>query len=168
MLGFFDGSFAEDHPYRHITAVPGRGYRPALWLLGSSDYSAHVAALLGVPFSFAYHFAPANMIAALAAYRSAFSPRSCSTRPTSCSVSPSCAPRPTSGPAGWPPRAPGFLRLRTGRPGLYPTPEEAAEYQFTPLERQILQSWTSSHIVGSPDTVRAGCWSWSSGRGRTS
>ena len=59
-----------------------------------------------------------------------------------------------------------FLRLRTGRPGLYPTPEEAAEYQFTPLERQILESRTS-HIVGGPDTVANG-WNWSSGRGRTS
>jgi luciferase family oxidoreductase group 1 len=156
LLGFFDGSFAEDHPYRHVTAVPGRGYRPALWLLGSSDYSAHVAALLGIPFSFAYHFAPANMMPALAAYRSAFRPSVVLDAPyVMLGVAVVCAE--TDERARWlaAPSALSFVRLRTGRPGLYPTPEEAAEYQFTPLERQTLQSWTSSHVVGSPDTVRA-------------
>src|SRR5262245_5513234 len=57
LLGFFHGSFPEDHPYRQITAVPARGNQPDLWLLGSSDYSARLAGLLGWPFSFAHHFA---------------------------------------------------------------------------------------------------------------
>src|SRR5258706_6598483 len=56
---FFDGA----HP--QITAVPGRGYRPAMWMLGSSGYSAQVAGALGLPFSFAHHFASHNTIAAL-------------------------------------------------------------------------------------------------------
>jgi alkanesulfonate monooxygenase SsuD/methylene tetrahydromethanopterin reductase-like flavin-dependent oxidoreductase (luciferase family) len=47
-----------------------------------------------------------------------------------------------------------FLRLRSGRPGRYPTPEEAAEYTFTPREREVIRSWTSSHVVGDPDAVR--------------
>ena len=54
------------------------------------------------------------------------------------------------------PGALAFLRLRSGRPGRYPTPEEAAEYRFTPAEREAIRGWTSSHIVGDPDTVRAG------------
>ena len=49
-----------------------------------------------------------------------------------------------------------FLRLRSGRPGRYPTPEEAAEYRFTPAEREAVRSWTSAHVVGSPATVRRG------------
>jgi alkanesulfonate monooxygenase SsuD/methylene tetrahydromethanopterin reductase-like flavin-dependent oxidoreductase (luciferase family) len=46
--------------------------------------------------------------------------------------------------------------LRRGRPGPFPTPEEAAQYQYTPSEREFVNGWTSSHIVGSPSTVRAG------------
>ena len=68
-IGYFDGSFADDHPYRNIRAVPGLGYRPAIWLLGSSDYSAQLAGLLGLPFSFAHHFASANTEPALEIYR---------------------------------------------------------------------------------------------------
>ncbi len=52
------------------------------------------------------------------------------------------------------PGALAFLRLRSGHPGRYPTPEEAAEYRFTPHEREAIKAWTSSHIVGSPATVR--------------
>ena len=74
LMGYFDGRFPEGHPFRSITAVPGLGYRPALWLLGSSDYSARAAGALGLPFSFAHHFAAANTLPALAAYRGAFRP----------------------------------------------------------------------------------------------
>src|SRR5690349_12933792 len=57
LLAFFDGSFPDEHPYHRITAVPALGYRPAVWLLGSSDFSAQLAGMLGLPFSFAHHFA---------------------------------------------------------------------------------------------------------------
>src|SRR3546814_16608393 len=56
LLAFFNGTFPDDHPYRPITAVPALGYQPAIWLLGSSTYSARLAGLLGLPFSFAHHF----------------------------------------------------------------------------------------------------------------
>src|SRR5471030_1104052 len=65
---FFDGA----HP--QITAVPGRGYRPAVWLLGSSGFSAQAAGELGLPFSFAHHFASHNTVAALDLYRASFRP----------------------------------------------------------------------------------------------
>lgn len=51
------------------------------------------------------------------------------------------------------PSALAFLRLRSGRPGRYPTREEAAEYNFTPQEREVVKAWTGSHVVGSPETV---------------
>ncbi|HEY8526614.1 MAG TPA: LLM class flavin-dependent oxidoreductase [Acidimicrobiales bacterium] len=157
LLGFFDGSFPEGHPYRTITAVPGLGYRPALWLLGSSDYSAQVAGYLGLPFSFAHHFAAGNTLPAIAAYRRAFRPSAELDRPyVMLGVSVVCAE--TEERARWlaGPGALAFLRLRSGRPGRYPTPEEAAEYQFTPTERQLLDRWRRSHVIGDPDTVRAG------------
>ena len=49
-----------------------------------------------------------------------------------------------------------FLRLRQGRPDVYPSPAEAAEYNFTPSERQFVEDWTRSHVVGDVATVRSG------------
>ena len=47
-----------------------------------------------------------------------------------------------------------FVRLRSGRPGRFPSPEEAAAYQYSPMEDEIARSWTGSHVVGSPERVR--------------
>jgi luciferase family oxidoreductase group 1 len=157
LMGYFDGDLPEDHPFSRITAVPGLGHRPELWLLGSSDYSARAAGLLGLPFSFAHHFAAGNTGPAIAAYRSAFRPSDVLAAPyLMLGVNVVCAE--TDERARWL-AAPGvlaFLRLRSGRPGRYPTPEEAADYRFTPAEKEMVRSWTSSHVVGSPETVRRG------------
>src|SRR4029079_12892679 len=57
-----------------IRAVPGSGHKPAIWLLGSSDFSARLAGELGLPFSFAHHFMPQNTLPAVAASRRSFRP----------------------------------------------------------------------------------------------
>jgi luciferase family oxidoreductase group 1 len=151
LLQFFDGT------YPRIIAMPGRGYRPALWMLGSSDYSAQVAGLLGLPFSFAHHFASHATMGALAAYRATFRPSSDLGAPyTMIGVPVICAD--TSERARWLAASNqlSFVRLRQGRPTALPTPEEAAEYVFTPSERALLQSWTAPQIIGDPGEVRAG------------
>src|ERR1700761_4632562 len=74
LLGFFTGRWPENHPFARITATPGRGNLPAMWLLGSSGYSAQVAGMLGLPFAFAHHFSAANTLPALALYRQHFRP----------------------------------------------------------------------------------------------
>jgi luciferase family oxidoreductase group 1 len=151
LLAFFDGT----HP--QITAIPGRGYRPAMWMLGSSDYSAQVAGMLGLPFSFAHHFASQNTEAALAAYRAAFRPSADLEQPYAMiGVPVICAE--TSERARWlsGSSALSFVRLRQGRPAPMPTPEEAAEYVFTPFERELVRSWTTPLILGDPDEVRRG------------
>jgi luciferase family oxidoreductase group 1 len=155
LVGYFSGDWPEDHPFRHVTAVPGLGHRPALWLLGSSDYSARAAGLLGLPFSFAHHFAAANTEPALAAYRAAFRPSADLAEPyVMLGANVVCAE--TDEEARWlaGPGALAFLRLRSGRPGRYPTPQEAAGYTFTPAEREVVRAWTASHVVGDPGTVR--------------
>jgi luciferase family oxidoreductase group 1 len=147
---FFDGA----HP--QITAVPGRGYRPAIWMLGSSDFSAQVAGALGLPFSFAHHFASHNTIAALEIYRECFRPSSDLQEPYAMiGVPVICAE--TADRARWlsGPSALSFIRLRQGRPTQLPTPEAAAEHVFTPMEREIVRSWTAPLIRGEPDHVRA-------------
>ena len=151
LLAFFDGT----HP--QIIAVPGRGYRPELWMLGSSDYSAQVAGILGFPFSFAHHFASRNTMAALAAYRSSFRPSDDLAAPYSMiGVPVICAP--TAEEAQWLSGSSklSFVRLRQGRPTPLPPPEEAAEHVFSPVEKEIVKSWTAPLILGSPDEVRRG------------
>jgi luciferase family oxidoreductase group 1 len=61
-------------PNQVVRAVPGAGLRVPIWLLGSSMYSAQLAAMLGLPFAFASHFAPAELMRALQIYRARFQP----------------------------------------------------------------------------------------------
>lgn len=155
--GYFDGSFADRHPFGTIHAVPARGNRPSIWLLGSSDYSAHLAGHLGLPFSFAHHFAGGNTAMAVQTYRAAFRPSRHLERPyLGLGVNVVCAA--TDDEAQWLAGSGGLaiLRLRQGRPDVYPTPEEASEYPYTPMERETVRAWTASHVIGSPSTVRDG------------
>ena len=125
-------------------------------MLGSSDFSAQVAGALGLPFSFAHHFASGNTIAALEIYRKSFQPSDDLAEPYAMiGVPVICAE--TEDRARWlsGPSALGFVRLRQGRPSPLPTPEEAAEYVFTPTEREIVKAWTAPLIRGGPDHVRA-------------
>ena len=154
LLAFFNGTFPEDHPYRGITAVPAEGYQPAIWLLGSSDYSAQLAGLLGLPFSFAHHFAPSNTDAAVAIYRDAFRPSAVLDEPyVMLGTAVLCAD--TTDRARWlaKPSDLSFLRLRAGRPGRFPTPQEAEAFHPTPAEKEAIRAWSSSRIVGDPAGV---------------
>jgi luciferase family oxidoreductase group 1 len=157
LLAFFDGEFPAEHPYGAITAVPARGNMPALWLLGSSNYSAQVAAYLGAPFAFAHHFSPENTLPALATYRSLFRPSALLAQPYAL-VAAAVVCADTDESARWraAPGALSFLRVRTGRPGMLPTPEEAAAYPYNEAERAFIEHRQSRQIVGSPGTVRRG------------
>jgi luciferase family oxidoreductase group 1 len=144
-----------DTPAR-ITATPGLGDMPAIWLLGSSGYSAQLAGLLGLPFSFAHHFSAANTIPALALYRQNFRPSRWLERPYAMvAVSTICAD--TDERAEWlsGPAALSFLRLRQGMPQPLASPEDAAAYPYTPGERQFATERFASQAVGSPEKVRA-------------
>jgi luciferase family oxidoreductase group 1 len=156
LFGYF-GGFADDHPLRAVQAVPGLGHRPELWLLGSSDYSAQVAGLLGLRFAFAHHFSAANTGPALEAYSRRFRPSPQLEAPHAMiAVSVVCAPSEEE--ARWlaGPGELAFLRLRQGRPGRFPSPEEAAAHVFTPAEEAVLAGRTSGQIVGGPQQVLDG------------
>ena len=160
LLAFFQGSFPNDHPYSRIRAVPGLGHRPQVWLLGSSDYSAQMAGLLGMPFSFAHHFSAANTLPAAAVYQEHFrpgpdgAPHALDAPYLMLGVAVICAE--TDEEAQWLAGSWGlaFSQLRSGRPGVLPSPEEAAAYVYSPQERAIADSWMATSIVGSPETVR--------------
>lgn len=157
LLGFFSGEFPSGHPYTTIQAVPGLGHQPEIWLLGSSGYTAQVAGLLGMPYSFAHHFSARNTLPAVELYRSRFTPSSYLDRPrVMIGVGVVCAESDEQ--ARWlaGPSRLAFARLRSGNPGRFPTPEEAEAHDFTPDEDAVIRSVAKGHIFGSPDTVRAG------------
>ena len=146
-----------DGPPTHPAPIPGRGYLPQVWLLGSSTFSAQLAGLLGLPFSFAFHFAPDLVDQAIALYRSNFRPTGLLAEPyVMVAASVLCAD--SDDEARWlsGPSALTVLQLRSGKLTSVVSPEEAAAYPYTDQERALIEAATASHIVGDPVTVQAG------------
>ncbi|HEY1971990.1 MAG TPA: LLM class flavin-dependent oxidoreductase [Pseudonocardia sp.] len=142
---------------RGVTAVPGLGNPPDVWLLGSSGYSAQVAGLLGLPFAFAHHFSAVNTLPALALYRERFRPSARLDRPYAmvcASVIAAADDERARYLAG--PGALSFLRLRQNQPGRLPTPREAAEYSYNEMEKAFVADRLANQIIGGPDTVLKG------------
>ncbi|WP_199442496.1 LLM class flavin-dependent oxidoreductase [Umezawaea beigongshangensis] len=149
LLDYFDGPSSTG-----ITAVPAAGNKPPVWLLGSSGYSAQVAGVLGLPFAFAHHFSAQNTLPALELYRSNFRPSAVLERPHAM-VCASVIAADSDEHARWisGPGALSFVRLRTGNPGPLSSPQEAADYPYTEIDRLVVEERMSSQIVGGPETV---------------
>ena len=157
LIGFFTGQWPENHPYQKVHAIPGEGDGPDLWLLGSSGYSAQVAGALGIPFAFAHHFMPQNTLPALDLYRKSFRPSAALERPYSMiAAGVTCADTDSQAKFLAGASALSFLRLRSGRPGKVPTPQEAADYPYSDMERAFIEDRQSTQHIGSPDTVIEG------------
>jgi len=157
LIAFFHGTFAADHPYHRINPVPAHGNVPALWLLGSSGYSAQVAGILGLPFAFAHHFSPQNTLPALALYREHFRPSAYLDTPYALvAVQVVCAETDEAARRVAAPSALSFLKMRQGQPGQLPSPDEAETYPYTPLEREFIHQRQADQVIGSPSTVQRG------------
>ncbi len=156
LLAFFKGDFPEGHPYRSVTAVPGQGHLPAIWILGSSTFGARLAGELGLPFGFAHHFSAENTMPALATYRASFRRSAVLAEPyVTIAVSVICGD--TDEQAEWlaGPSLLWFARLRTGRSGRMPSPEVAAAHAYTPQEAALVADRRrGGQVIGGPDTVR--------------
>ncbi|MFC5720403.1 LLM class flavin-dependent oxidoreductase [Streptomyces gamaensis] len=168
LVRFLDDDFPDGHRYARIHAVPGpvqgrvpggvqRAGRPPVWLLGSSGFSARLAGVLGLPFSFAHHFAAANTLPALELYRQSFRPSAVLDRPYA-KIGVQALAAEDAGQARRQAMtgALAMLRLRAGRPGLVPSPEETEAHAFTPAEEEFVGSWLANVVHGTPDEVRAG------------
>ncbi|MEU6326645.1 LLM class flavin-dependent oxidoreductase [Streptomyces sp. NPDC047049] len=165
---FLDDSFPDGHPYARIHAVPGpvqatspggvqSRHRPPLWLLGSSGFSARLAGSLGLPFAFAHHFSAANTLPALDLYRASFRPSEVLSEPYALiGVAALAAEEEREARRQVMTGALSMVRLRTGRPGLVPSPEEAEAYGFSDMERDFVDTWLGNVIHGTPDAVRQG------------
>jgi luciferase family oxidoreductase group 1 len=146
--------FADADPHASIRAIPGAGLDVPLWLLGSSTYSAQLAAQLGLPFAFAAHFAPSQLQHALTLYRSNFKPSAQLDRPY-CMVAVNVFTAASDEEARYQftSHQQAFTNLVRGTPGQIPLPIENIDTYWSPSERVHAESMLRYSAVGSTETV---------------
>ena len=148
--------FLSPSPRQTVRAVPGTGLQVPVWILGSSLFGAQLAAALGLPYAFASHFAPAQMLQAIALYRSSFRPSAQLAKPYvmlgfnvfAADTQQEAEFRATS-------MQQAFVNLRTGRPSKLPPPLQDYPNKVGPQERALLDSVLSCSAIGSPEVVHA-------------
>ena len=148
--------YLEDpQPEQRIHAVPGYGAKVPLYILGSSLFGAQLAAILGLPFAFASHFAPQAMMQAIEIYRQEFAPSAQLDRPYVMLGYNICAAdteeeahllRSSSLQA--------FINLRFGNPGPLPPPVKDFENTLDANQRAVLSQISSASSVGTVEQVR--------------
>ena len=143
-------------PRQAVRAVPGTGLEVPLWILGSSTFGAQVAAALGLPYAFASHFAPAQMMAAIAVYRAQFRPSRQLANPyVMLGFNVFAADTPEEAQYRATSMQQAFINLRTGRPSQLPPPVEGYLGRIGPQERAILEQTLSCASIGTPEKVRS-------------
>ena len=148
LMAYFDPV----EPGQRVRSVPGAGLEVPVWILGSSLFGAELAAMLGLPFAFASHFAPTAMDAAIRLYRERFKPSSPKSRPhvmlgfniIAAETDAEAQHLSTS-------LRQAFLNLRRGRPGPLPPPVDHVE--MAPEERAMLDGLLVAAAIGAPETV---------------
>ncbi len=149
--------FRNPQPGQMVQAVPGAGLDVPIWILGSSLFGAQLAAALGLPYAFASHFAPAQMMDAVEIYRRSFRPSEQLERPYvmlginvfAADTEEEARRLMTSVQQAW-------VQLRRGRPIPLPPPVEGYESRLTEPERATLEQALSCSVIGSPEMVRQG------------
>lgn len=142
-------------PQQPVRAVPGRGLNVPLWILGSSLYGAQLAAALGLPYAFASHFAPAQMMQAVALYRQQFRPSAQLAKPhVMLGFNVFAADTDAEAQFLATSMQQAFVNLRSGRPGLLQPPKAGYRESVGPQENALLDSVLSCAAIGSPQTVR--------------
>lgn len=167
LVGFLENDFPEGHPYAGVPAVPGpwqadenRVPRPEtaadVWILGSSVYSAQVAARLGRPYAFALQFGSADILNAMRVYRENFRPSVYLDKPYSLvSIGAIADEDPAEARRQATSTAMAMLRMFTRKPFALLPPEEVAAYRPNIHEQQILEEYTDRTIHGTPAEVAA-------------
>src|SRR5690554_5901599 len=137
-----------------VTAVPGKGLAPEFWILGSSMFGAQLAAYLGLPYSFASHFAPQMMMQAIDVYRNTFRPSKHLAKPY-VMLGYNVFAADTDDEAhylasSW---QQSFVSLRSGRPIQLPPPVRGYTDTLAPHERALLDHVLSCAAIGTPEAV---------------
>jgi luciferase family oxidoreductase group 1 len=151
------GYLGAPQPGQRVRAVPGAGLQVPIWILGSSLFGAELAASLGLPYAFASHFAPAQMVDAVDLYRARFRPSAQLGRPyVMLGLNVFAAETDREARLLLTSLQQAFVNLRRGRPAPLQPPEEGFEDRMMPAERAMLEQMLSCCVVGSPETVRRG------------
>ncbi|MFT4184750.1 MAG: LLM class flavin-dependent oxidoreductase, partial [Rhizobium sp.] len=139
-----------------ILAVPGHGANVPIWLLGSSLYSAHLAAMLGLPYAFASHFAPEALLDAVAIYRDRFTPSATLDKPhVMVGVMGSAADTDEEAQYHFTSAQQQFVNLRRNVRGPFPRPRKDMDDFWTPMEKLNVEHTLRYAVVGSPATAEA-------------
>lgn len=150
-------SYFENDPTARVRSVPGAGLDIPIWLLGSSGFSAQLSAELGLPFSFASHFAPAYVMEALQIYHQNFRPSKDLQEPyTMLGINIIAADTDEQADYLSTSLQQQFLGMTRGLPAKFQPPVEDMESVWTPQEKIAVQQSLGSKatIIGSPETVK--------------
>jgi luciferase family oxidoreductase group 1 len=147
--------FSPYEPGRRVRAIPGEGLAIPIWILGSSLYGAQVAAHLGLPYAFASHFAPAQMMDAIHVYRTTFQPSAQLDAPyVMLGFNAFAADTDEEAKLLATSLMQAFVNLRTGDPTPLPPPVAGYKEQLPPAYRATLEQVLSCSAIGSPESVR--------------
>jgi luciferase family oxidoreductase group 1 len=154
LLAYTETGFPSDHPFAGIAAEPHEVPLPPIWILGSSDYGAQVAGMMGVGFAFARHLNPRGATDAIARYRDVFRPTGRIAGPrVILATSAICADTTQRAHDLAASMALGVIRLRSGRPAPLPTPEDALAYRYDEQELDQVRRYRRAQVVGTADEV---------------
>jgi luciferase family oxidoreductase group 1 len=139
-----------------ILAVPGMDSNVPIWLLGSSLYSAHLAAALGLPYAFASHFAPDQLLEAIEIYRERFQPSATLDSPyVMVGVMGSLAATDDEAAFHFTSAQQQFVNLRRNVRGQFPKPLKTMEGFWSPMEQMNVEHTLRYAVVGSPKAAEA-------------
>lgn len=141
---------------QRVRAIPGEGLQIPVWILGSSLFGAQLAAMLGLPYAFASHFAPQQMMEAIALYRESFRPSDRLQSPyVMLGFNVFAADTDEEGAELASSIQQAFVALRAGRPGKLQPPVPGYLDTLAPSQRVQLEAALACSAVGSPGSVRA-------------
>jgi luciferase family oxidoreductase group 1 len=153
LMGYFEPA----QPGQNVQAVPGAGLDVPVWLLGSSLFSAQLAAMLGLPFAFASHFAPGDLEQAFAIYRERFRPSKQLAKPHAmAAVNVLAADTDEEARRLFTSQQQAFVNLRRGRPGKLPSPIDDIDAYAARAEQAGMRQMLAYSYVGAPATVERG------------
>ena len=150
------GGFPPEHPFRSVRAVPADVALPPIWLLGSSGYSAELAAAVGIGFAFAYHFAEHDAASAMLSYRARFKPSETMPEPRAIlAVAAVAADTDAEAERIAASADLHFVHRAKGEYVPLASPDEAAAYPYTPIDRERIARQRERLAVGGVDSVKA-------------
>lgn len=155
LLGYLEGRLEEGHPFERVRAMPEGTTNPEMWLLGSSDQSAILAAHFGCAFSFAHFINNLHGPQVMSLYRNYFKPSNRLDAPSgSLGVFVFCSEDEEEAHRHATCRGLFFLRIRQGIRTGVPTPEEALSYPYSDMERAFAEDTISRTVAGTPVQVK--------------